>query len=137
MTSQECKALVFCCSDFRLVEPIKNWLDEKHLASNYDLVSVSGGVSKLDSIKENFLVKQIEAAIAEHNISEVFLIAHNDCSAHGGRGSFDSSEAENDFYLLNLQKTKEKINSLFPEIQVKNVLVKINPLGQINFEENV
>lgn len=118
------------CIDFRLNEAIQQWLQENHLANNCDLVSLAGAVKNLGVV-----LPQIEISHRLHGITEVILMNHTDCGAYGGRAAFESSEEEHSRHQQDLRQAKEKIISQFPDLKIRLVLAKINPLGQIFFEE--
>ncbi|OGH85231.1 MAG: hypothetical protein A2294_00600 [Candidatus Magasanikbacteria bacterium RIFOXYB2_FULL_38_10] len=125
--------------DFRFGEAIKNWLVEKHLLNDCDIVSLAGAAKGLVSPKNpaetDVILRQIEISTSLHHISEVILMNHTDCGAYGGRDAFESSEAEYNQHLGDMRLAKEKILAKFPDLKVKIDLAKINPLGQIAIEE--
>ncbi|HPV70591.1 MAG TPA: hypothetical protein PKY08_01660 [Candidatus Magasanikbacteria bacterium] len=137
--SHQCKSLIVHCMDFRLGEAIKNWLNENHLLNNCDLVSLAGAVKGLineTNLKEaQIILKQIEISVSLHGISQIILMNHTDCGAYGGRESFESSEMEQDTHVRDMKKAKEVIVQNFPDLEIKLILAKMNPLGQISFEE--
>lgn len=137
--SHHCKALILHCIDFRFGEAIKNWLVENHLLNNCDIVSLAGATKGLISPKyptdSEIILRQIEISTKLHNISQVILMNHTDCGAYGGHEAFESAEAEHNQHVDDMKKAKKIILTKFPELQIKIVLVKINPLGQIGFEE--
>jgi carbonic anhydrase len=137
--SHHCKALILHCIDFRFHEAIKNWLKEKGLLNNCDIVSLAGAskglISPKNSAEPEIILRQMEISSNLHKISQVILMNHTDCGAYGGRDAFASSEAEHLQHVNDMQKAKEIILNKFPELEVKIVLAKINPLEQINFEE--
>lgn len=137
--SHHCKALIIHCMDFRFGEAIKNWLKEKGLLNNCDIVSLAGAskglVSPKNPAEPEIILRQIEISSNLHKISQVILMNHTDCGAYGGRDAFASGEAEHSQHLSDMQKAKKIILQKFPELEIKIVLAKINPLGQITFEE--
>lgn len=137
--SHHCKALILHCIDFRFGEAIKNWLKEKGLLNNCDIVSLAGAskglVNPKNPAEPEIILRQIEISSNLHKISQVILMNHTDCGAYGGRDAFASGEAEHSQHVGDMQEAKKLILNKFPELEVKTVLAKINPLEQINFEE--
>lgn len=83
--------------DFRFGEAIKNWLKEKGLLNNCDIVSLTGAskglVSPKNPAEPEIILRQIEISSNLHKISQVILMNHTDCGAYGGRDAFASGEA--------------------------------------------
>lgn len=139
MSSHFCKSLLLQCMDFRLGEAIKKWLEENHLMNNCDVVSLAGAVKNLVEPKEStdreFILRQIEISQRLHRISEIILMNHTDCGAYGGREAFESGETEYQRHKADLKTAKEIIQGRFSELEVRMILAKITPLGQVSFEE--
>ena len=137
--SHHCRALILHCIDFRFSEAIINWLKEKGLLNNCDIVSLAGAsrglVNPKNSAEPEIILRQIEISSNLHKISQIILMNHTDCGAYGGRDAFASSEAEHLQHLGDMREAKKIILNKLPELEVKIVLAKINPLEQISFEE--
>lgn len=137
--SHTCKALLLRCLDFRLNEAVSQWLEKNRLLNKCDFVSLAGAVKNLVDPQQptdpEVVLRQIEISQRLHGISEVILMNHTDCGAYGGRAAFEGSEEERSQHLQDLQQAKEKIIFQFPDLKIRRVLAKINPLGQISFEE--
>lgn len=107
--------------------------------NNCDLVALAGAAKNLVEPKEpgdsEMVLRQIEISQRLHHISQVILLNHTDCGAYGGREAFESSEAELKRHQDDLTKAKDIILRRFPDLEVKLMLAKITPLGQISFEE--
>ncbi|MBI5222334.1 MAG: carbonic anhydrase, partial [Candidatus Magasanikbacteria bacterium] len=62
--SHHCQALILHCIDFRFHEAIINWLKEKGLANNCDIVSLAGASKGLISPKNptepEIILRQME-----------------------------------------------------------------------------
>lgn len=125
--------------DFRFGEAIKKWLEENHLMNNCDLVALAGAAKNLVEPKEptdpEVILRQIEISQRLHHISEVILMNHTDCGAYGGREAFESSEAELKRHQDDLIKARDLILQKFPDLEVRLMLAKITPLGQISIQE--
>ncbi len=137
--SHNCKALILHCIDFRFGGAIKNWLEENHLLNDCDIVSLAGAtkglVSPKNSAEPDIILRQIETSTGLHHISQIILMNHTDCGAYGGRDAFETAEIEHNQHVSDMQRAKEIILEKFPDLRIKMVLAKINPLGQISFEE--
>ena len=120
--THQAKALVLVCMDFRFQSAFRNFLVEQNLKNQYDLISVAGAAKVLanpsDSFeKENFL-KQISLSVNLHQISQVFLINHQDCGAYGPQLAKNPIK-ERQTHENDLKKAKEIIRQLYPHLQVK------------------
>lgn len=135
----DCKALIIHCIDFRFGSAIKKYLEENHLMDNCDIIAAAGAVKNLvapiSPFDREFILRQVEISHRLHHISQVILMNHTDCGAYGGRDAFDSTEAEHDQHVNDMQKAKEMIQAKFNDVDIKIVLAKISPIGQISFVE--
>ena len=125
-----CKYFITHCLDFRLGKAIKDYLERNGLLGDCDTVSIAGGVKNRDLILE-----QLEISVNLHNVQEAVLINHTDCGAYGGSKAFGSSEEEYKFHVEELKKAKEMILAKYPSLKVKMLLAKIQPSGEVEFEE--
>jgi carbonic anhydrase len=118
---------------------IKKYLEENHLMDNCDIVAAAGAVKNLvlpsSHSDPEFILRQVEISHRLHHISQVILMNHTDCGAYGGRDAFESAETEHNQHVDDMQKAKKMIQIKFNDLEVKMVLVKISPSGQISFEE--
>ena len=78
---------------------------------------------------------QIDISVNLHKIQEVILCNHTDCGAYGGSQAFGSSEEEYKFHVEELKKAKEMILAKYPSLKIKMLLAKIQPSGEVEFEE--
>ncbi len=125
-----CKYFIAHCIDFRFQKAIKDYLEKNGLLGDCDIVSVAGGVKDSD-----FILKQLDISVSLHKSHETVLINHIDCGAYGGSGKFSSFEAERNFHIKELEKTKTQILEKYPSLKVKTMLAKIAPSGEVSFEE--
>ena len=137
--SHTCKSLILHCTDFRFGEAIKKYLEDNRLMNNCDIVSLDGAVKNLVSPANpgyvEMVLRQIEISQRLHHISKVILMNHTDCGAYGGRDAFESTEAEFKQHVEDMKKAKKVIADRFDGLEIKMVLAKIAPLGQVVFEE--
>lgn len=135
----DCKTLIIHCIDFRFGDAIKNYLKEKNLLGDCDIVSVAGAAKniadpKMESDKE-FMLRQISISASLHHIKEIIIMNHEDCGAYGGRKAFASYDEEKNRLTEDMKKAAEIIHSQNPEIKITAVLAKINDDGVVSFEE--
>ena len=134
--AHHCKSLLIRCMDFRLQEPLNNFLKGKSLEGDYDIISVAGAVKPLLSLETRaFILRQIKISVDLHGISEVILNAHTDCGAYGGSEKFSSFEQECEFQKREMRRAKTLILEKHPHLKVRMVLAKIQPSKEIVFEE--
>lgn len=101
------EAIIVTCIDFRLHEAIDNWIKDHFQPKTFDRVAIAGGVKNLETI-----LGQIDIAVRLHQIKKVVLINHEDCGAYGEEGTYEK-------HLQDLKTAKEKINSLYPSLEVE------------------
>lgn len=137
--SHTCKSLILHCIDFRFGEAIKKYLEDNRLMNNCDIVSLDGAAKNLVSPASpgfiDVVLRQIEISQKLHHIPQVILMNHTDCGAYGGRDAFESTEAEYNQHVEDMKKAKKVISDRFDGLEIKMVLAKITPLGQVTFEE--
>lgn len=137
--SHTCKSLILHCIDFRFGEAIKKYLEDNHLMNNCDIVSLDGAaknlVSPANTAYVDVVLRQIEISQKLHHISQVILMNHTDCDAYGGRDAFASTDAEFKQHVEDMKKAKKVITDRFDGLEIKMILAKIAPLGQVVFEE--
>ena len=82
-----------------------------------------------------FALNQIALSKKLHDIKKIILMNHSDCGAYGGKAAFASSDAEYVTHADDLKKSKEVILGFYPNVEIKTVLAKITPEGEVSFEE--
>jgi carbonic anhydrase len=107
MAAHTCQAIVIHCIDFRLQKPLNDWLERRFALSDYDRVSLAGGVFDFYTI-----LKQVEISDRLHKIKKVILINHEDCGAYGDE---DTPER----HAHDLHEAERKIEALFPHLDVE------------------
>jgi len=107
------QAILVSCMDFRLQDYLWQWAKSR-IKKGFDYLSLAGGVKN-----SLFVLEQIKLSYQLHQISEVYLINHEDCGAYGKMGSFTRHKKD----LLSFKKLlKEK----FPQLQVGCWYLKLN-----------
>jgi hypothetical protein len=107
MAGHVCKVVVVHCMDARLQKPINDWLQRRFSLSDYDRISLAGGVFELETI-----LKQVEISHLRHQTSKVILINHENCSAYGDENTPEHHAAE-------LRKAEERIKASLPGMEVE------------------
>jgi len=125
--------------DFRLTDAINKWLEEKGIMNDCDMISVAG-IAKViaddpDSPEAKFILKQFELSKKLHNTKTLYLMHHTDCGAYGGHKAFANLEEEKAKYLADMEKAREVIKSVVPDLEVKFVLADIKDDGSVMIEE--
>jgi carbonic anhydrase len=107
MTEHTCQAIVIHCIDFRLQKSLNDWLGRRFGLSDYDRVSLAGGVYDFYTI-----LRQVEISDRLHKIKKVILINHEDCGAYGDEGTPER-------HAHDLREAERKIEALFPHLDVE------------------
>lgn len=106
-SDHSCRALVVTCIDFRFVSTVRDYLTNKGLRDNYDLITFPGASLNINSIEEN-----IDLSFKLHSPSEIYIFDHEDCGAYGT----DNSQKR---HQQNLEIAKQTINSKRSSVEVK------------------
>ena len=104
MVEQQCQALVVHCLDFRLQKNLNDWLERNFGLSEYDRVSLAGGVLDLDTV-----LKQVDICVRVHGIRRVVFVNHEDCRAYGERGNLER-------HFADLQKAERICKARYPHL---------------------
>ncbi|MCL5411670.1 MAG: hypothetical protein M1150_02930 [Patescibacteria group bacterium] len=118
--SHYCRALAISCIDFRFVTKIREYLVNKGLEGNYDLIGIPGASLAIDEA-----IKAIEISDRLHHPSEVYVFDHEDCGAYGEDNSSEK-------HLENLRRAKEKILEVDPKLNVHLFLTKFDEIVEVN-----
>ena len=107
MTDPVCQTLIVHCMDFRLQKNINDWLERRFGPSDYDRVSLAGGVLNLEIV-----LKQVEICERVHGIRRVVFVNHEDCRAYGEAGNPDRHAAD-------LHNAEQRIKAILPRLEVE------------------
>lgn len=110
MNEHHCEAVVVTCMDFRFQALLQDWLVKNQAIHSFDRVSIAGAV--FDAF---YVLRQIDVSVRLHHSSKVVLINHEECGAYGEAGTRERLVGD-------LQAITAKINQLWPELQVVNLL---------------
>lgn len=126
--SHTCSTAIVHCIDFRLGSAIKNFLEERELLDDCDIISLAGATKDM-----TVPLAQIEISKKLHNIQKVILMNHTDCGAYGGRSAFPSENDENEAHLLSMRRAKDAILAKYPDLEVEIALAKIEKDQGVRF----
>jgi hypothetical protein len=84
---------------------------------------------------KEFILDQIRTSVSLHRTGKIILSNHTDCGAYGGSSKFASPGEEREFHIKEMNAAKEVILSIFPDVSVKTVLLKLEEEGEMEFEE--
>ena len=107
MTEHVCEAVVVHCMDARLQKPINDWLQRRFGLSDYDRISLAGGV-----FEQDFILNQIEISHRRHRTRKVILVNHENCGMYAEDNSPERHAAD-------LRKTEQRIKAEIPELEVE------------------
>lgn len=121
-----CSSALIRCMDFRLTKAINNWLENKNIMNDCDIISVAGVVKNIaedkDSEASRYILQQIGLSKKLHDIKTLYLIHHTDCGAYGGHGAFADLAAEKNKHVADMNMAKVVINEVVPDVEIKLVL---------------
>jgi carbonic anhydrase len=112
----QCDALVVHCMDYRLQKHLHPWIMSRFGPDNFDIISLAGSVHDYEMV-----LKYVQLAVKIHSIKVVTLINHEDCRAYGRDGTYTRHKHD-------LRDTKQKIEALFPHLQVETFYLRLNGL---------
>ncbi|MDQ5927702.1 MAG: hypothetical protein QG633_140 [Patescibacteria group bacterium] len=137
--SHGCSTLVLHCIDYRFGKAKKQYLEEKGLLGDCDIVAIAGAAKNIASPSEpsdtEMILRQVDIAQRLHGISNVVVINHTDCGAYGGKSAFASRDEEHAFHQSELEKASSHIVARFPALKVTKVLAELHDSGEITFHE--
>ena len=107
MAEHTCEAVVVHCMDARLQKPINDWMQRRFSLSDYDRISLAGGV-----FEQDFILKQIEISHRRHKTRKVILVNHENCGMYAEDNSPERHAAD-------LRKAEQRIKEEIPELEVE------------------
>lgn len=125
-----CSILVLHCIDFRFGKAIQEYLEEKGLLGDADIVAVAGAAKNIADPKMpsdvEFLLRQIDISKRLHDIHHVVLMNHTDCGAYGGTSAFPNAKTERARHVADLKKAALTIQAYNPRLEVSLALAVID-----------
>lgn len=118
-----CSSLLFTCMDFRIQAAVSRYMVENSLRGDCDVVSLPGGQKMLaDVLTRDNTMKMVNLSVELHGVTDIYLVAHDDCGAYGGSGKFKDRSAERKAYKADLEKAIANIKRKHPKM---NIWVKL------------
>ena len=136
--SHHCSSSLINCMDFRLQPAIREYLVERGIADNCDIISVAGAAKSIahgESGAEDHLYQMIEVSKNLHQVTRLIIMHHMDCGAYGGHGSFSSLEDERVSQIADMHTAKEKIEKKYSGLDIELLLADIDDDGKVTIEE--
>lgn len=119
-----CKALIFCCMDWRLHPHLEEYFSKSF--RRFDICSEAGSVKDFSNpAVSEYLLRQIDLSRTLHNTHTVVLTIHSDCGAYGGLARFKSKEEEFSHHQQELKKAANAIKQRFSDIEVQCFFVDL------------
>lgn len=117
-----CKACVLFCIDFRFREAFGAFLaDQRLLGPGTDVVRVAGSVLTLARPAKPgdraFLLKQLVISDRLHDVTDIYLVNHEDCGAYGAEDVPDDQD-ELSRHAADLAAACDLVNEVLPEVRV-------------------
>jgi carbonic anhydrase len=113
-------AALIICMDFRF-----HWVSTDYVQNTMrlkcDLITMAG--SQKSIAEDNDLWRETSKTIKKvcvelHHIKKIVVFAHQDCGAYGGSKNFVNLKEEEQKYWEDLQKAKQNLQQLFPELEI-------------------
>ena len=120
MEVHEAKAILYSCMDFRLLDDIVIFMNEKGYNNNYDQFILAG--ASLSFIKDEYkhwrkvAKEHLSLAMQLHKIKEVICIEHDKCGAYKLLYPDMKPEDERQLHIDNVIKFERKIQKSHPEL---------------------
>ena len=137
--SHQCNNLIIHCMDFRFTKAIKDFMEDEGIMGDCDTVTIAGGVKSLiepmSGEHHATLKDQIDLSKKLHGIKNIYFINHTDCGAYGGKAAFANSTEEKEKHYNHLQKSKDMILSMYPDMNIIKVLASIDDFGSIKLDK--
>jgi hypothetical protein len=126
------EALLLNCMDYRLVNEVTTYMNERGMANKYDQVILAGAALAPGSVKfpgwgETFW-EHLQAAIDLHQIHRVIAMDHRDCGAFRlayGRDFGTDPAAETAIHTAVLGQFRAEVNARHPELEVETLLMDL------------
>lgn len=126
--TNHCRALIIHCTDFRLQDALRSFLEKQKLLGTTDIVALAGGVQEIaqsERPEKSTLFRQVQISSDLNQIKEVLLVNHTDCSAYGGREAFTDRSEEMERHTDDLRTARAVISRAFPELAVRLFIADI------------
>ena len=127
MPAPACTYVVLTCMDFRIVEPLRRFLDAEGISGDADLLSWPGGAACLVLDDErNRVTAAVRLAAELHGCDEAVLVMHEDCRRLGGSAAFTDAAVEDAAIRDYLRRAADAIRSAVPSLTPRSVVVRLS-----------
>jgi carbonic anhydrase len=130
--SHTCTNALVRCIDFRLEPAIQKYLNDNNLAGDTDIIAFAGAVK---DINDGLAVAgQLELSHQLHATKTIILMNHTDCGGYGGRAAFEGREAEWEHHVAELNKAKEAMSAMLPDVEIKLAIADVLDDGSVEIK---
>ena len=128
MATHTCKGVALHCIDFRFRKRLEEFLHERFLNDDYDLIVVAGSVKSLAGERDGsgFLTEQFDTSLRLHAPSIIVRMQHEDCGAYGGSAAFADFEVELNFQKEELRKAAALLYERFPKVAIERYFIRLS-----------
>lgn len=131
----KCTHALVRCMDFRLESAVENYMEEKGIVNDCDIISVAGVTKDLIEDPEGFVATQIDISKRLHEIDTLIIMHHMDCGGYGGHAAFAGIEVEHAFQIEQMEKSKEILEEKYDELKVIMALAEIDENNIVTIAE--
>lgn len=135
--SHTCRAALLKCMDFRLGPKTCQFLNEKGLSGDTDMISVAGAAKDIAANPEGFVMEQVKLSVGLHSINTLYIMHHSDCGAYGGASKFESPEAELEMHKDEMKKAVNVIKAAYPELEIELLYAKMTEDNSVESIETI
>ena len=127
MPAPTCTYVVLTCMDFRVVEPLRRFLDAEGISGDADLLSWPGGAACLVLDEERDRATAAVRLAAElHGCDRAVLVMHEDCRRMGGSAAYGYADAEEASLIDHLRRAAEAARAAVPSLTPRTVVVRLS-----------
>mmetsp|Transcript_28984 Transcript_28984/g.39812 ORF Transcript_28984/g.39812 Transcript_28984/m.39812 type:complete len:178 (-) Transcript_28984:290-823(-) len=130
LTAHTAKAMVLSCMDFRLLDDIVMFMNDKGYNNNYDQFILAG--ASLGSLQTKYKIwgeswtEHLGLAIKLHHVTEVICIDHDKCGAYKLFYPEMKPEEERQYHIDNLKKFRISLKKTHPNLHVYLYFMKLD-----------
>lgn len=121
--------------DFRLESAVEEYLQNKGIVNDCDIISVAGVTKDMLENPEGFVATQIDISKRLHEIDTLIIMHHMDCGGYGGHAAFEGIEAEHAFQIEQMKKSKEILEGKYEGLKAVMALADIADDGTASISE--
>ena len=116
-----CEAVVLTCIDFRFWRETLEFIEKELNLTSFDFPSLPGSAKAINECASegDLAMSCVGVPVDLHHAKKVVIVNHEDCGAYGGSKKFGGDKnVEQKFHEEELRKAKEKILTVFPNVEV-------------------